>query len=67
MEDTGPASAGESSLSQARTYREMGEYWDTHDVTEFWEQTEPVDFVVALEAEVTWYPPREARYGSLCR
>ncbi len=47
---------GKGSISQARTYREMGEFWDTHDVTEFWEQTEPVDFTVSLGSEVTYYP-----------
>ncbi len=39
---------GKSTISQARSYREMGEFWETHDLTKFWDQTEPADFMVAL-------------------
>ncbi len=45
-----------SSLSKARTYAEMAEYWDTHDLAEVWDQTEPVDFEVDIQEEVTLYP-----------
>ena len=41
-----------SSISQARSYREIGEFWDTHDVTDYWEQTEAVEFEVNLESDV---------------
>lgn len=41
-----------SSISQARSYREMGDFWDTHDVTEYWEQTEEADFEVSIESQV---------------
>jgi hypothetical protein len=33
-----------SSISKANSYRETGEFWSTHDLTEFWEQTQPVEF-----------------------
>ncbi|MBN2389848.1 MAG: hypothetical protein JXR84_03940 [Anaerolineae bacterium] len=39
-------SANKSSLSQARSYQETGAFLDTHDVTEFWDATEPVEFEV---------------------
>ena len=41
-----------SSISQAQSYREIGDFWDTHDVTDYWEQTEAVEFEVNLESDV---------------
>jgi hypothetical protein len=40
---------GRSSLSQAASYRAIGEFRDTHDSTGFWEQTEPAEFTVNIE------------------
>ena len=45
-----------SSISKARSYREIGEFWDTHDLAEYWEQTHPVEFEVDIQSEVTYYP-----------
>lgn len=39
-----------SSISGAQSYEEIGEFWDTHDVSDYWEQTRPVTFEVDLEA-----------------
>lgn len=47
---------GRSSISNASSYREMGEYWDTHDAGEIWEQTEPAEFEVDLRQERVYYP-----------
>ena len=44
-----------SSLSKARSYVELGEFWDTHDLTEYWEQTKPAEFEVDIRSEVTYY------------
>jgi hypothetical protein len=41
-----------SSISKAQSYKEIGEFWDTHDVTDFWEQTKPVEFEVDLESDI---------------
>ena len=40
-----------SSLSQAASYLEIGEFWDTHDSADLWEQTEPAEFTVNIETE----------------
>ena len=48
-----PISADRSSISQSRSYQEMGAFWDTHDLTQFWEQTAPAEFEVDIESEVT--------------
>jgi hypothetical protein len=45
-----------SSISKVRSYRAIGEFWDTHDLAEHWEQTQPVEFEIDLESEVTYYP-----------
>ena len=34
----------------------MGQFWDAHDVTLFWEQTQPVDFTIDISSEATYYP-----------
>lgn len=44
-----------STLSRAVTYREIGEFWDAHDLGDYWEQTRPAKIEVALESEVTYY------------
>ncbi len=44
-----------SSISEAQTYQEIGEFWDTHDLTDYWEQTEPVEFEVDLQSQITYY------------
>ena len=44
-----------SSISQARSYREIGDFWDTHDLADYWEQTRPVEFELDIQSEVTYY------------
>jgi hypothetical protein len=41
-----------SSISKASSYEEIGEFWDTHDVTDYWDLTEAVDFEVDIESEI---------------
>ena len=48
-------SENRSSISQAQSYKAMGEFWDTHDLTEYWDQTEPAEFEVDIQSEVTYY------------
>lgn len=45
-----------SSISKVRSYREVGEFWDTHDLAEHWGQTQPVEFELDLQSEVTYCP-----------
>jgi hypothetical protein len=46
---------GKSSISAAKSYQEIGDFWDTHDLADYWEQTEPAEFEVNLESEITYY------------
>ena len=48
-------SESRSTISQARSYKEIGDFWDTHDLADYWDQTEPVDFEVDMQSEVTYY------------
>ncbi len=45
-----------SSISQASTYEAIGEFWDTHDTTDFEDQTYEVEFEVDLQTERTYFP-----------
>jgi hypothetical protein len=44
-----------SSLSKAQSYKEIGEFWGTHDLADFWNRTKSVKFEVDIESEVTYY------------
>ena len=45
-----------SSISGARSYRGMSEFWDTHDLGDYWARTKPARFEVDIQTEVTYYP-----------
>ena len=45
-----------SSISKARSYAEIGEFWDEQDLSDYWDKTRKVKFDVALEPEATYYP-----------
>jgi hypothetical protein len=43
-----------SSISKAKSYKEIAEFWDIHDLAEFWGQTKKTSFEVDIESEVTY-------------
>jgi hypothetical protein len=43
------------SISKGKSYKEIEEFWDTHDLTEFWDQTKKASFEVDIESEATYY------------
>lgn len=45
-----------SSISKARSYAKIGEYWDDHDLSDVWGKTRKVKFDVVAEPEATYYP-----------
>jgi hypothetical protein len=45
-----------SSISKASSYAEIGEFWDEHDLSDFWKNTKKGRFDVVLEPEATYYP-----------
>lgn len=46
---------GRSSMSKAKSYKEIGDFWDTHDLSDFWDKTKEVKFEVNIESELTYY------------
>jgi hypothetical protein len=44
-----------SSISNAASPAEIGEYWDSHDLADHWEQTHEVEFEVSLESSVMYF------------
>jgi hypothetical protein len=45
-----------SSISKARSYAKIGEYWDQHELSDAWGKTKKVKFEVVAEPEATYYP-----------
>lgn len=45
---SGRGQAKESAVSKARTYEEIGAFWNTHDLADVGEHTRPVTFDVAI-------------------
>ncbi len=45
-----------TSLSNAHSYREIGEFWDDHDLAEFEEQTQPAAFEVEVRSSRIYVP-----------
>jgi len=50
---------GKSSISKGRSYVEIGEFWDEHDLSEYWGKTRKVKFDAVLEPEATYYPVKQ--------
>lgn len=44
-----------STISQAESYAEIGEFWDSHDLAAFWDKTKEASFDLKIESEVTYY------------
>ena len=49
------SSRRKSSVSKAATYATIGEFWDEHDLSDYWGQTRPARVDVDLESEESLY------------
>jgi CopG antitoxin of type II toxin-antitoxin system len=56
-----------STISKARTYQEIGEFWDTHDLSEYWDHTKPVEFEVDIQSEAIYYPIEQKLSAQISR
>ncbi len=45
-----------ASISRGASYEEIGEFWSEHDLADYWDQTEPVEFQVDIRSEKRYYP-----------
>jgi hypothetical protein len=44
-----------SSISKAQSFQETADFWDTHDLSDYWDQTKPVHFDVEIQSETIYY------------
>src|SRR6266705_1216521 len=56
-------SENKSSISRARSYKELSEFWDSHDLSEYWDQLRPAEFEVDIQSEATLLPARSHSLG----
>ena len=49
-------SANRSTISKARSYKAIGEFWDDHDLGDYWDQIKPVEVEIEIQDEVTYFP-----------
>jgi hypothetical protein len=45
-----------SSISKSHSYGEIGNFWDTHDLADYWDRTSAAEFDVDIESEAIYYP-----------
>ena len=46
---------GRSTISKAKSYKEIGDFWDSHDLSDYWKQTKKAEFELDIQSEVTYY------------
>ena len=56
-----------SSVSQAATYAGIGDFWDEHDLSDYWGKTRSVRADVDLESEESLYAIEKGLSQTLCR
>ncbi len=44
-----------SSISNQDSYQKIGEFWDSKDLGDVWDETEEVEFNVDLQSDVYYY------------
>jgi len=49
-------SESKTPISGASSYVAIGEYWDDHDLSDYWEQTTPAEFDVDLRSSSIYFP-----------
>lgn len=54
-----------SSISEAESYGQIGEFWDVRDLGEVWEETETAEFDVDLQSDVFYYAVETALSSKL--
>jgi len=49
-------SENKTPISGASSYAAIGEYWDSHDLNDHWDQTSPAEFEVDLRSSSIYFP-----------
>jgi hypothetical protein len=45
-----------TTISKSKSYKEIGEFWDTHDLSHYWEKTEVTNFDVNIKSQQKYFP-----------
>ena len=45
-----------TTISGASSYREIGEFWDKHDLSDFWDQTHDVEMDIDANSSTIYFP-----------
>jgi len=49
-------SENRSSISQAQSYKELAEFWGSHDLGQYWDRLQPAEFEVDIQSETSYFP-----------
>jgi hypothetical protein len=49
-------SENKTSISGASSYREIGKFWDEHDLADYWDQTHEVQITVDIDSSTIYFP-----------
>lgn len=44
-----------SSISKAETYKDIGNFWDNHDLSDYWDKGKNAEFEVNIKSEITYF------------
>jgi len=61
------SSSRKSSVSKAKTYARIGDFWDEHDLSDYWGKTQSVRADVELESEESLYAIEKGLSQTICR
>ena len=51
---------GRSAISGAESAKKIGEFWDSHDLGDYWSKTDEAKFDVELEDDIVYYSLEKA-------
>jgi hypothetical protein len=51
-----------TSISKADSYTKIGDFWDTHDLANHWDQGKDVEFEVNIDIKVTAFSRRSPAF-----
>lgn len=54
-----------SRIPKFKTYEEEANFWDTHDVTDYWDETEDVEIVFAKDLKMVYRETKKPRDETL--
>ena len=63
----GKSTSRKSNVSRAATYAAIGDFWDEHDLSDFWGRTRSVRADVDLESEESLYAIEKGLSQTICR